>query len=52
LWEEKMRRNHERDERSSRLAAELGWQVVRMWECEIVADPEKAAHQVLGLVAP
>jgi DNA mismatch endonuclease (patch repair protein) len=49
LWEEKMRRNRERDDRSSRIAAELGWQVVRVWECEIVADPDAAALKVLAI---
>ncbi|MEU7475453.1 very short patch repair endonuclease [Lentzea sp. NPDC042327] len=47
LWREKMRRNRERDERSSRLAVEAGWQVVRMWECVVRRDPEKAARAVL-----
>lgn len=48
LWEEKMQRNAERDQRSTTLATELGWDVVRLWECEIRQDPAAAATQVLS----
>lgn len=52
LWEEKMSRNHERDQRSSRLAKEAGWKVVRIWECTIRDDPAAAAAAVLLGYAP
>jgi DNA mismatch endonuclease, patch repair protein len=48
LWEEKMRRNRERDERSTVLAQELGWTVARVWECTIRADPGGAAAAILA----
>lgn len=48
LWEEKMRRNKERDERANQLAAELNWQVVRLWECEVRADSEAFATALLA----
>ena len=35
LWADKMRRNAERDERSSMLAKEQAWNVVRVWECQV-----------------
>lgn len=47
LWEEKMRRNAERDLRSTRLAEELGWSVVRAWECAAERDPSGAARSIL-----
>lgn len=47
LWEEKMRRNRERDIRSSQLAVEAGWNVVRLWECVVRRNPEEAARAVL-----
>lgn len=47
LWEAKMRRNRERDVRSTALAEEFGWTVVRVWECEVRADPRAAARGVL-----
>ena len=48
LWEEKMRRNKERDKRSTQIAEDLGWNVTRVWECAIRADPHDVAESVLG----
>lgn len=48
LWEDKMLRNKERDLRSTSLAQEAGWTVVRLWECEVKASPAQAAARVLA----
>jgi DNA mismatch endonuclease, patch repair protein len=48
LWSDKMRRNHERDEYSTRTAQELGWQVFRIWECEVRRDCSDVVARVLG----
>lgn len=48
LWEQKMRRNKERDVEATRLARELGWTVVRVWECEISTDAAAVATEILG----
>lgn len=48
LWAEKMRRNHERDQRATRLAAEHGWNVVRVWECQVRRDADHVAQHVLS----
>lgn len=48
LWEQKMRRNTERDERSSRLASENGWQVERVWECEISRELGEVVGRILS----
>lgn len=48
LWEEKMRPNKERDIRASALAEDAGWMVLRIWECEVVADPVAAGRRVLS----
>lgn len=48
LWAEKMRRNGERDERSTRIAEEQGWRVVRVWECQVRTDPHGVAAAVLA----
>ena len=48
LWADKMRRNAERDSRSTRLAEEHGWQVVRIWECAVRRDSATAALAILG----
>lgn len=47
LWEEKMRRNAERDRRSTSLAEEAGWRVVRVWECQIREAKETVVARVL-----
>lgn len=47
LWQEKMRRNKARDERSTKLAEEAGWRVERVWECEIQEDPTAVAKRLL-----
>lgn len=52
LWDEKMRRNRERDKHASGAAARLGWNVVRVWECEIIGDPHAAAARVLTEAPP
>lgn len=43
-----MRRNKERDVEATRLARELGWTVVRVWECEISTDAAAVATEILG----
>jgi DNA mismatch endonuclease, patch repair protein len=47
LWRAKIARTRARDRRATQLAYESGWGVVRIWECEIVADPGTAAERVL-----
>lgn len=50
LWAAKMERNAERDRRSTQLAIDLGWSVVRIWECAISPDGSAAALEVLELL--
>lgn len=50
LWEEKMSRNKERDLAATALARELGWTPIRLWECDVTADPGASAAQVLAAV--
>ncbi|MGW6265880.1 very short patch repair endonuclease [Cellulosimicrobium funkei] len=38
LWVEKMERNRQRDDRSTRLAQQAGWTVLRVWEHEVTQD--------------
>jgi DNA mismatch endonuclease (patch repair protein) len=47
LWADKMQRNRGRDERSTQVAQELGWIVVRAWECEVRKSASAVAGQVL-----
>lgn len=48
LWAEKMRRNADRDRRSTELAEQYGWHVVRVWECQVQDDSSEVAQQLLG----
>jgi DNA mismatch endonuclease (patch repair protein) len=47
LWEDKMRRNQDRDARSTRLALDLGWDVERVWECDVRDDAATVAERLL-----
>ena len=47
LWEAKMRRNQLNDAYSTRIACELGYSPLRIWECEISRDLEAAVSRVL-----
>lgn len=49
LWEDKMTRNRERDERSTSLAQTNGWTVLRVWECEVRAEPATVAARILSM---
>jgi DNA mismatch endonuclease (patch repair protein) len=48
LWEEKMRRNAERDSRATALAQEAGWDVVRIWECAVRDDAHSIAEALVA----
>lgn len=48
LWEAKMRRVRERDREATATAQQLGWTVVRLWECDVQADPPGAARRALS----
>lgn len=47
-WHEKVRRNQERDRHTDEELAAAGWQVIRVWEHEDVAD---AARRIATAVA-
>ncbi|GAA2161098.1 T/G mismatch-specific endonuclease [Humibacillus xanthopallidus] len=49
LWEQKMQRNAERDRQSTLLAEELGWTVVRAWECQVRRDAVRLAAEIMAL---
>ena len=48
FWVEKIRRNMERDCEVTHQLEEEGWTVVRIWESEILADPDAAAEKVFS----
>ncbi|WP_423775941.1 very short patch repair endonuclease [Cellulomonas fimi] len=46
LWERKMARNRERDQRSTTLARDAGWTVLRVWEHEVTNDITAAVDRL------
>ena len=48
LWEAKLQRTKDRDHAATATAKQLGWTVVRLWECQVKADPDAAARAVLA----
>lgn len=51
FWEEKLKRNRDRDRRNNRTLEEAGWAVERFWECEIREDVEAVADEVVEVVS-
>ncbi len=46
-WQKKLEKNQQRDVENIKRLAEMGWQTIVLWECEINKDPEKACVNVL-----
>jgi DNA mismatch endonuclease (patch repair protein) len=42
-WLKKIQANRTRDRRQDRLLQESGWSIVRLWETDVLKDPDKAA---------
>lgn len=51
LWVDKMLTNKQRDERSTGLAVDAGWTVLRIWECQVNDDAHAAAASVTAKCA-
>ncbi|MEN3313739.1 MAG: mismatch endonuclease, patch repair protein [Actinomycetota bacterium] len=50
-WTAKIRRNVERDANNTELLQAAGWEVLRFWESELLADPVAAARVVEAAVS-
>lgn len=48
LWRRKIERTKARDARGTEAGRCAGWVVIRLWECEVLADPDAAARRVLA----
>jgi DNA mismatch endonuclease (patch repair protein) len=51
FWVKKIQRNMERDREVTHQLEEKGWTVVRIWESEILADPDAAAGRVFSALS-
>lgn len=45
-WIPKIARNIERDREQTRMLRELGWEVIRVWETDTLADPASVAGRI------
>lgn len=50
-WIAKIGYNRERDRHNDNLLTELGWKVIRLWETDVLRDPESVARGLSALVA-
>lgn len=51
FWEEKFRRNKERDARNEQECRAMGWKVLTIWECKVINESfRKSIQDVLAQV--
>lgn len=50
FWEQKLRRNRERDVENTLWLEAEGWRVLRLWEHEIEASPVECARRVAAML--
>ena len=48
FWKEKFKRNEARDARNRSKLEALGWNVIVVWECEILKDPLKVLEKIVA----
>lgn len=46
-WVEKLKANVRRDRKTDRALRKSGWKVLRFWESDVIANPDKAAEMVV-----
>ena len=51
-WIDKIRRNMTRDQVVTQQLQELGWQVLRFWESDVLAQPNEVVARVVHLIRP
>ena len=49
-WEAKIRRNKERDYRTTKLFESNGWMVLRVWECEVHRELKATATHIRRVI--
>ena len=50
FWKAKFKANKARDRRMRTGLLSSGWSSVELWECDLLADPERAIRPVLALL--
>jgi DNA mismatch endonuclease (patch repair protein) len=49
-WQEKFRRNVERDAEKTKELEDSGWKVVVIWECRLKKEPEEVSSELKGIL--
>lgn len=47
-WRDKIEKTRARDRRTNRALRQLGWKVVRIWECRLIKKPEQCIRSIRG----
>lgn len=50
-WRQKIERNQARDRQTSRKLHEQGWRVIRIWECDLAANPSRCVARIQRALA-
>ena len=45
-WRDKIERNQVRDQRVARYLRQVGWKVIRIWECRLTKEPERCVRRI------
>ncbi|MDR1056664.1 MAG: very short patch repair endonuclease [Prevotellaceae bacterium] len=50
-WSKKIERNRNRDKEVTRILKEKGWNIIRLWECELKNEKivQETLHPIIGL---
>lgn len=49
-WVAKIKRNMDRDQRDTRLLIDQGWTVLRLWESDILGNPQRIVRLILEVL--
>jgi DNA mismatch endonuclease (patch repair protein) len=49
-WDKKIEGNRNRDLEVNSLLSEMGWKVIRIWEHDLLSNPDKCAEQIFEIV--
>ena len=50
-WDDKIRRNIERDREVNRALFDTGWRCIRVWDFEVLADPDAVAARLAPVIS-
>lgn len=50
-WIAKIERNRQRDREVTRALTQMGWRVIRVWESDVRANPERVTRRILTAIS-